>query len=694
MSILNKFRSNLIALHAFIFLVFSTAYIFIFSAKTDLNDFDARFTALMAGDQIRNTERIFSLRSDFLFGLGNLQQGYLWRFDPVSFLGVTFGKIYNPYFVALIISVLLFFCSYAFSRKFRAQKNVSVFVAYLVPISTIWSHAHGLVDNQNYALVPQTASLLLFSMLLLMCIENLGYGSARLNIFWLFASFLIVIYMCAVFPQTLILTFSLIGSVSLGSYIKLVAERRYDVILKRTSAVASLIIVLWFTGVADYLNGFYRNTAVTQNAREDFMPSALRDFGNFVFDTFFPASNGRVSQIAFLLVCIFLIRGLFVKERRDSLYFSMISAFTFLFLYRLWQRQWDFELGPRHIYLVWFLVPLYAASVAQITITMLSYFAQLLNNAQVLKLKDAFAKNLIYIPVIIFVTIALTLGDVRNLGVQSRSLVAALDETEVFISKQIALLPESQFNGRLVDVKERTDFEALFFARIPAINDISHLVTPLSFDFYQHYLFDPKTTQIRNHYKFATRNSSIYSLLGVRYLRADSLSSSLSDFSDDNSEPPMKFSASDFLVELKNPNIGDYSPTKTYVVESLEETFKTMDRSDFSLIDDVVVYKPLAKNFVKASNSKLTLKGGDLRIQANSPGKSMLILPLEFSNCLAFKSNDSKSGFIDAFRVDGILTGLLFDGYLDVTAELRYGIFTNSDCRLKDLSDYKTLTNH
>jgi hypothetical protein len=156
----------------------------------------------------------------------------------------------------------------------------------------------------------------------------------------------------------------------------------------------------------------------------------------------------------------------------------------------------------------------------------------------------------------------------------------------------------------------------------------------------------------------------------------------------------MKFSASDFLVELKNPNLGDYSPTKSYVVESLEETFKTMDRSDFSLIDDVVVYKPLAKNLVKASSSKLTLKGGDLRIQANSPGKSMLILPLEFSNCLAFKSNDSKSGFIDAFRVDGILTGLLFDGYLDVTAELRYGIFTNSGCRLKDLSDYKTLTNH
>jgi hypothetical protein len=301
-------------------------------------------------------------------------------------------------------------------------------------------------------------------------------------------------------------------------------------------------------------------------------------------------------------------------------------------------------------------------------------------------------KSVVYVPVIVFVTIALTLGDVRNIGVQSRPLTSALDESEIFLTKQIALRPQSQFNGRLVDVKQRTDFEALFFGRIPAINDISHLVTPLSFEFYKHYLFDPDTTQIRNHYKFAMRNSAIYSLLGVKYLRADSLSTQLGGFSVDDLPPSQQFAENDFLVPLKNVNIGNYSPTKTYVAKSLDETFKTMDRSDFSLIDDVVVYEPLINNLVKANSSKLTLNGGDLRIEASSTGKSMLILPLEFSNCIEFRSNDSKSGFIDAFRVDGILSGLLFDGYLDVTAELRYGVFTNTGCRLRDLDDYKLLT--
>ena len=684
----------MLALHSFVFFVFSSFYITVFSGKTDLNDFDARFTALMAGDQIRNTESIFSLRSDFLFGLGNLQQGYLWRFDPVSFLGVAFGEIYNPYVVTLIISVSLFFCSYAFSRKFGAPENVSIFAAYLVPISAVWSHAHGLVDNQNYALVPQTASLLLFSMLLLMCIESIGYGSIRQHILWSVASLLIVFYMCAVLTQTLVLTFGLISSVCLGSYIRLFVDRQYVVILKRSLSLVLICCVLWFIGVIDYLSGFYRNTAATQNARESFSPAPLKDFDSFVFDSFFPLSNGRVTQVASLLVAAFFVHGIFVRKTRNALYFSMVAFLSILFAYRLWQREWLFELGPRHVYLVWFAVPLYATAVSQMTISTLVYLAKFMEYSRLLRVKKVLTANYVFVPLIVFVSVAATLDEVRYIGAQSRPLTVVLDETEIFLSQEIALRPSSQFKGRLVDVMERTDYEAVFQARIPVINDVSHLVTPLSFEFYEHYLFDPQVKQVRNHYKFVARNSAIYSLLGVKYLRTDSFSLPLSDFSETNSYPVRQFAPNDFLVTLKNTNIGDYSPTNFFTVDTLTETFEVMDRGDFSLFDDVVVYEPIVSDLVKADTSKLTLEGGDLRIVAKSRGKSLLILPLEFSNCFAFKSNDKGSGFIDAFRVNGILTGLLFEKNLTVTAHIRYGIFSNSGCRLKDLEDYKVLTEH
>lgn len=693
-SYLRIFQSKLIILHSILFSISSLIYITAFSAKTDLSDFDARFTAMLASYQIRDTTNIFGLRSDFLSGLGNMQQGYLWKFDPVSYLGVTFGENYNPYFVTVIISILLFLCSYGFARKFSAPRNVAIFAAYLVPVSTVWSHAHGIVDNQNYALVPQSASLLLFSMLLVMCIESIGVGSLRRNIVWTVAVLLVVLYMCAVLTQTLVLTFSLIGSVCLGSYLKLIVDRQYGVALKRSLALVSVCVFLWLTGVTDYLSGFYRNTAATQNAREPFTPSGLRNFDSFVYDTYFPLSNGRVSQIVFLLLVAYFMHGLFVKKKRDVLYFSMASAFLLLFAYRLWQRQWLTELGPRHVYLVWFLVPVYATSVAQVAITVLSYLSSFIKQPKLLLIKSTIANNLLYIPIIIVVTITLTISEVRYLGSFSRPLTIELDETETFLSQQIALTPSSQFNGRLVDLMGYTNYEALFEARIPAINDISHLVTPLSFDFYQNYLFDPETTQVRNHYKFVNQNAAIYSLLGVKFLRIESLMTPMSDLSQDNSYPAQQFAENDYLVELKNVNVGNYSPTKSFVVDSLAETFETMDDGDFSLMDDVVVYKPIVQDLVKVDSSKMSNSGGDLKIQASSRGKSMLILPLEFSNCFVFRANDDRSGLIDSFRVNGILTGLLFEGSLDVTAELRYGIFTNTGCRLKDLEEYRFLTNH
>ena len=694
LSNLRPLQSKLIFLHSLVFALCSSFYILVFSAKTDLNDFDARFTAMMASYQIRDTTNIFGLRGDFLSGLGNMQQGYLWKFDPVSHMGVRFGTTYNPYFVTVIISILLFICSYAFARKFKTSENVAIFAAYLVPVSTVWSHAHGLVDNQNYALVPQTASLLLFSMLFVMCVESIGIGSLRQNIFWSIVALFVLLYMCAVLTQTLVLTCSLIGSVCFGSYIKLIFDRRFDVILKRTLALIFICIFMWITGVVDYLSGFYRNTAATQNAREPFAPSSLRDFKSFIFDSFFPLSNGRVTQIVSLLLAIFFIHGLFAKKRRDVLYISMASALIFLFAYRLWQRQWLFELGPRHVYLVWFLVPLYATSVAQATITVLSYLSRFLKHPKLLLIKSTVATSLLYVPIIIVVTITLTIGEVRYLGSISRPLIVELDKTEAFLSQQISISPGNKFNGRVVDLMGYTNFEALFQGRIPAINEHSHLVTPLSVDFYQHYLFDPETTPTRSHYKLVNRNTAIYSLLGVKYLRTENLKSPLSDLSDDNSYPPQQFAENDYLIELKNPNLGDYSPTNSFEVGSLAETFEIMDNVDFSLLDDVVVYKPIDPNLVKAESPKITNASGDLIINAKSQGKSVLIIPLEFSNCISFNSNDSKSNLIDSFRVNGILTGLLFEKNLNVTAKLRYGIFTNTGCRLKDLEEYRFLTKH
>jgi hypothetical protein len=117
-----------------------------------------------------------------------------------------------------------------------------------------------------------------------------------------------------------------------------------------------------------------------------------------------------------------------------------------------------------------------------------------------------------------------------------------------------------------------------------------------------------------------------------------------------------------------------------------------MGSDSFDPMVEAVVYKQLDTEFVKVGSTELTVDGGDLRIFAKSSGKSLIILPIEFSHCLKFESNTENSSLNDVFRIDGILTGLIFENTLDVTTRFRYGVFTNNDCRLKDLADFKSLS--
>lgn len=71
------------------------------------------------------------------------------------------------------------------------------------------------------------------------------------------------------------------------------------------------------------------------------------------------------------------------------------------------------------------------------------------------------------------------------------------------------------------------------------------------------------------------------------------------------------------------------------------------------------MYKQLDADFVRVGKTELSVDDGDLRIVSESAGKTLIILPIEFSHCLKFESNNKNSNLIDVFRVDGILTGLI-----------------------------------
>jgi hypothetical protein len=144
------------------------------------------------------------------------------------------------------------------------------------------------------------------------------------------------------------------------------------------------------------------------------------------------------------------------------------------------------------------------------------------------------------------------------------------------------------------------------------------------------------------------------------------------------------------VVELKEPNLGDYSPTNVTVVANLESVYKNLKLLD--LKQNIVLFSDPKMSLQAARESKMTIVDGDIRVVAESAGDSVLVLPFEFSSCINFEEKSEKSNFIRAELANGLLTAVFFSKNLDLTISYRLGLFENQDCRLKDLELYRSIT--
>src|SRR5262249_40606818 len=99
----------------------------------------------------------------------------------------------------------------------------------------------------------------------------------------------------------------------------------------------------------------------------------------------------------------------------------------------------------------------------------------------------------------------------------------------------------------------------------------------------------------------------------------------------------------------------------------------------------VGVNEPLSGPLTEAELELFTIGRDQYRVRANSAGRSILLLPVEFSRCL--KISDVAGGAPRLFRADLMLTGVLFERQLDAQISFHTGPFHNWRCRLDDLAD-------
>src|SRR5262249_58614480 len=104
-------------------------------------------------------------------------------------------------------------------------------------------------------------------------------------------------------------------------------------------------------------------------------------------------------------------------------------------------------------------------------------------------------------------------------------------------------------------------------------------------------------------------------------------------------------------------NVGNYSPTEVTVVRSAAEMIAALAACNFDLPRQAVLSTEIRDQLVPTRDMKLSVIRGGLHVSGRSDGTSLVVLPLQYSNCL--RAHDGRARLV---RANLIMTGIIFSG--------------------------------
>jgi hypothetical protein len=276
----------------------------------------------------------------------------------------------------------------------------------------------------------------------------------------------------------------------------------------------------------------------------------------------------------------------------------------------------------------------------------------------------------------------------------------------------IALGPDSEFRGRVATILPTKDVSAdawvqqynigsdlartgndkmsigLWYYRIPTLFEYNEFITPAFHALTKRALQRPRVAHQRNITIYTHANTRVLQLLGVRFLITADPVTPVGETRATETIPPDHRIA---LSELASPNLGTYSPVTTEVQNDLATILDFVMNENVDLATSALVGKKIEEPLVPLRSSSISMVNEDIRIRASSPGQSLAVVPLEFSNCLSLDrqpgvTSSGKSPYL--VRVNGLLTGVVFDRELDATLAFRTGPLHNAMCRWRDYQDF------
>jgi hypothetical protein len=186
-------------------------------------------------------------------------------------------------------------------------------------------------------------------------------------------------------------------------------------------------------------------------------------------------------------------------------------------------------------------------------------------------------------------------------------------------------------------------------------------------------------------FRVFTIDSAVLRAVGVRYILTDAEALDKSAILRGSVSAPDAETVR--LFEFSNPNLGTYSPTHFVKAATADEIAQRIRENKDRLDEVAVVSDDIPSTNAKARDVAMIVERDGLRVQARSDGAAYILLPVQFSHCLAVVNGAAAR----LTRANLFQTLLLFEHIVDARIEFRFGLFADNSCRLRDGLDNKAL---
>jgi hypothetical protein len=320
----------------------------------------------------------------------------------------------------------------------------------------------------------------------------------------------------------------------------------------------------------------------------------------------------------------------------------------------------------------------------------------------------------LFVPILLFGfqrNIAHLIGggpDIRRDGFERMGLIPS-PITEL-LKGHISLIPGSAFNGYIDDYyvpttrgrdinEEIIQFWAGNWSSLgsghktfawsvfdlPILSQYSPYIKPLYFYFFSSFLNFPTDVHVVNYISITQPDFKILRLMGLKYLVSNK------NLPIGNDVKKVLQWRDLFVYELLDTNLGNFSPVLVMIATSAKETIQLIGQSDFDPKKNVIVHgSPIVNDLVEAKEAKLKFEVGGFRVSAKSTGTSLLVLPIQFSNCFKHMLVDGNSN-TKIFRVNLWQTGITFSNNVDISIQHIQWPRATPECQRQDLADSRSL---